>query len=139
VVSPLPPRHAGGGYGNQQGFTLLEVLVAFVILALSLGVILQIFSLTMRTTDSASVRQQALLLAESRLAELSTLNELRSGRDGGRIDARFDWTSQVERFEFPGQDPGLDTLQVPYKIDVWVHWDGNQRLGLTTLRLVTEQ
>ncbi len=139
MISPLHAHRPGEGYGRQRGFTLLEVLVAFVILALSLGVILQIFSLTMRTTDSASARQQALLLAESRLAELSTLNELRSGRDSGRIDERFDWSSRVERFEFPDQDLALDTLQVPYKIDVTVHWGGNQQLSLTTLRLVTEQ
>ncbi|UTW12181.1 type IV pilus modification PilV family protein [Marinobacterium rhizophilum] len=139
MTSPLQARHPGKEYGRQHGFTLLEVLVAFVILALSLGVILQIFSLTMRTTDSASARQQALLLAESRLAELSALNELRPGPDGGRIDERFDWTSRIERFEFPDQDLALDTLQVPYKIDVTVHWDGNQQLSLTTLRLVVEQ
>jgi general secretion pathway protein I len=139
MASSFNARFGGRGAGRQGGFTLLEVLVAFVVLALSLGVILQIFSLTMRTTDSASARQQALLLAESRMAELSAHNELRSGRDQGRIDDRFDWTSKVERFEFPDQDPALESLWVPYKVDVTVHWNGNQELTLTTLRLVNEQ
>jgi general secretion pathway protein I len=124
---------------GQRGFTLLEVLVAFVILALSLGVILHILSLSMRTTDSASAHQQALLLAESRMAELAALNELRSGRDQGRIDDRFDWSSRVERFDFPDQEPAVEFQWVPYRIDVTVHWDPNQELTLTTLRLVNEQ
>nr|WP_067294601.1 type II secretion system protein [Marinobacterium profundum] len=124
---------------GQRGFTLLEVLVAFVILALSLGVILQIFSLTMRTTSSASAQQQALLLAESRLAELASLKELRSGRDQGPIDERFDWSSRIERFTFADQEPTVESLWVPYKIDVTVHWGANQELTLTTLRLVNEQ
>ncbi|ANG63776.1 hypothetical protein A8C75_15700 [Marinobacterium aestuarii] len=139
MASPFNARSCGQGAGRQHGFTLLEVLVAFVILALSLGVILQIFSLTMRTTGSASAQQQALLLAESRLAELSTLNELRSGRDQGPIDERFDWSSRVERFAFPDQELAVESFWVPYKIDVTVHWDGNQELTLTTLRLVNEQ
>lgn len=139
MASPFNARSCGQGGGSQHGFTLLEVLVAFVILALSLGVILQILSLSMRTTDSASAHQQALLLAESRLAELVAPNELRSGRDQGRIDERFDWTSQVERFDFPDQDPVVESPWVPYKIDVTVHWDRNQELTLTTLRLVNEQ
>ncbi len=139
MVSHFNACLCGQRASRQRGFTLLEVLVAFVILALSLGVILQIFSLTMRTTSSASAQQQALLLAESRLAELSSLNELRSGRDQGRIDERFDWSSRIARFEFPDQEPTLESILVPYKIDVTVHWDANQALTLTTLRLVNEQ
>lgn len=124
---------------QDNGFTLLEVLVAFLILSLSLGVILQIFSLTMRTTDSAAARQQALLLAESRMAELGSLNEITPGRDEGRIDDRFRWVSRIDRFDFPEQDEGFDAALVPYRIDVTVEWDRNQALTLSTLRLVNEQ
>jgi len=125
--------------GGQSGFTLLEVLVAFLILSLSLGVILQIFSLTMRTTDSAAVRQQALLLAESRMAEITSLKEISPGHDEGRFDDRFSWESKVDRYDFPDQDEGVDTYLVPYRIDVTVEWDRSQELTLSTLQLVIER
>lgn len=124
---------------RQQGFTLLEVLVAFLILSLALGVVLHIFSLTMRTTDSAATRQQALLLAESRMVALTAPNEISAGRDEGRIDDRFRWVSEIGRFDFPDQDEGLDEFLVPYRIDVTIEWDSNQELTLSTVRLVNEQ
>ncbi|GGO80152.1 hypothetical protein GCM10011348_16220 [Marinobacterium nitratireducens] len=124
---------------RQEGFTLLEVLVAFLILSLALGVILQIFSLAMRTTGSATAKQQALLLAESRMAELTSMQEIGSGRDEGRFDDRFSWVSHIERYEFPDQQVDFETFLVPYRIDVTVEWDRNQELTLSTLRLVNER
>ncbi|NVK40233.1 MAG: type II secretion system protein [Oceanospirillaceae bacterium] len=125
--------------GGEEGFTLLEVLVAFLILSLALGVILQIFSLAMRTTGSATAKQQALLLAESRMAELTALQEVRAGRDEGRFDDRFSWVSDVERYEFPDQEVNFETFLVPYRLDVTVEWDRNQELTISTLRLVNEE
>lgn len=128
------------------GFSLLEVLVAFAILAMMLGVLLQIFSLAVRTTHGVEIREQALLLAESKLAELGAGRTLKTGSWSGRIDDRFTWQSRIERFslaEADLSDSGVsdsrfeEALRVtPYLLTVTVSWPGSDGITLNTIRLV---
>lgn len=126
---------------EQQGFTLLEVLVAFVLLAMMLGVILNLNSRALDTTARASDRQLALMLAQSELDRALAERELSEGFWRGRFeDERFEWELEVSRFEFPDYDPGLDSGSAePYEIKISVNWDRNQNLTLNTLRLVQTQ
>lgn len=130
---------------KQQGFTLLEVLVAFVILAMMLGVIMNLNSLALNTTARASDREQALLLAQSQLDRVLASRELKPGTQSGRFDDdRFQWELQVSRFEFPNR-PVTEALNAPepYEIELSVRWAQNNRQGqsltLRTLRLVRNQ
>jgi len=70
---------------RQRGFTLIEVVVAFAILALSLGALYESFGGSLRRASVASKRDLAALRAESLLAEFQGSNGLlpqpRSGRD----------------------------------------------------------
>lgn len=126
---------------EQRGFTLLEVLVAFVLLAMMLGVILNLNSSAMDTTARASDRQLALMLAQSELDKALAERELREGRWRGRFeDERFEWELVVSRFEFPDDDSGLDRgAPEPFEIVISVNWGRNQSLALNTLRLVQTQ
>ncbi|GAA0691481.1 hypothetical protein GCM10009104_17990 [Marinobacterium maritimum] len=126
---------------KQAGFTLLEVLVAFVLLAMMLGVILNLNSRALDTTARASDRQLALMLAQSELDRTLAERELQQGTRRGRFeDERFEWELEINRFEFPDSDPGLDSgAPEPYEILISVNWDRNQSLTLRTLRLVQTQ
>src|SRR5690349_2571440 len=70
---------------RQRGFTLIEVVVAFAILALSLGALYESFGGSLRRASMASQRDVAALRAESLLAEFRGSGGLapqpRSGRD----------------------------------------------------------
>ena len=70
---------------GAQGFTLIEVVVAFAILALSLGALYEIFGGALRRSGSARQQELAALRAESLLAEFrgsgGLLPQPRSGRD----------------------------------------------------------
>ena len=72
-------------HSRQRGFTLIEVVVAFAILALSLGAIYESFGGSLQRTAIASKRELAALRAESLLAVFRGSNGLlpqpRSGRD----------------------------------------------------------
>lgn len=91
-------RQAGDG-----GFTLLEILVAFVIVALVLGASYQSFS----TGSDAILRTQdrlaALGIAESVMQRVGTEIALEPGRQ--RIDLR-PWQAEIEITRFQPQDQG---------------------------------
>ena len=129
---------------GQTGFSLLEVLVAFVILATSLGIIMQIFTLSARTSRTAEQYQIAALVAESRIAELLALPVIEPGHDNGVVDrgtgsslSTFEWESEVSTFFFPDDPVVTDPVYTPYLIKISVNWGTNraQHFSLSTIRL----
>lgn len=74
---------------RNRGFSLLEVLVAFVILALVLGTLMQIFAGGLRNIGLASEYQQAVLLGQSKLAAVGIELPLREGEFSGEFDPKF--------------------------------------------------
>ncbi|MBR9858452.1 MAG: prepilin-type N-terminal cleavage/methylation domain-containing protein [Gammaproteobacteria bacterium] len=120
---------------SRNGFTLLEVLVAFAVLTVTLGVLFNIFSLAIRTTQTVQDQQKAVLLAESKLAELNAGLTLRPGMERGDFDQRFEWETRVEEFDSRALLDNQSML-IPYRLSVMVNWDENRRFELLTLRLV---
>ena len=126
---------------SERGFTLIEVVVAFVMLALVLSVSLEIFSRGMARTGDLDDRARALVVAQSRLAFAGAEEPLREGVTSGETeDRRFQWTVTVRRAEelatgTDGKAPsGAYAL---YKVDVHVGWRGadarEHAIDLTTL------
>lgn len=119
------------------GFSLLEVLVAFVILALTLSVVMQIFSGGLRNAALADDYSRAVLLAESRLAELSV--QPLEGEARGEFDEKYRWRSTIHPWV---DDAGAGAQPLPVRlmeIEVWVAWGeeggGSREIGLSTLQL----
>jgi general secretion pathway protein I len=141
---PIVEQPAGRrpGQARQAGFTLLEVLVAFVILALVMGVLTRILSLSMRSLETAGHYQQALQLAESQLAEVGArLTARRSEHLQGRLQPPYRWQAEVAPYEFSNQNVLLDSRITPRLIRVTVSWGerASQEVSLTTIRLVEER
>ncbi len=81
-----------------RGFSLLEVLVAFVILALAMTVLMQIFSRGLIGADLAERYSKAALLAESKLAAIGVEEPLKEGTYSGKFDDDFSWQLVVKPF-----------------------------------------
>lgn len=117
--------------------------MAFVVLAMMLGVILNLSSLALDGTSHASDRQIALMLAQSRMAHALADSELVPGRRSGDFEnERFGWELEVRPFEFPEErnEPQLENVgPVPYEVELIVQWEPNNHLTLNTLRLVRER
>lgn len=122
-------RRRGGG------FTLLEVIVAFTILAVALVALMQAFSSGLRGLDAAQVHAGALLHARSKLEEIAAVATLVEGEDAGTFADGFAWTAAVRRHELEAE--ALGSL-VPYEIEVTVTGPGAGAVTLTTLRLAVD-
>jgi general secretion pathway protein I len=84
---------------GEQGFALLEILVAFVVLALGLGAIFVGITIAMRSDAKAQTSRGALRVAQSRLAAAGVIEALVPGHREGRIGNMYTWRQTVSAVE----------------------------------------
>ena len=99
---------------DQSGFTLLEVLVAFAVLAVMIVPILQVFGGGLGSAETARAYSTAVLLARSKLAEVGAGEILMEGEMTGSFEVPgFRWRRTITR----------ETTQVippdPDELDAW--------------------
>lgn len=149
----LPVRKSQGigtlarapGGARQRGYTLIEIIVAFAILALGLTLLLGTLSGATRQVRAAGDAGRAALHAQSLLEEYGNLPQPQH-RDGALEEGRYRWRFDVE----PWRDPSPQTAPSPMDpngarlmhLRLQVEWgDGTpaQRIEATSLRLVLPQ
>ncbi|WP_431267068.1 prepilin-type N-terminal cleavage/methylation domain-containing protein [Dankookia sp. P2] len=112
------------------GFTLLEALVAFAILALALAALLQGTLGGLHATQAAGRTEEALARARSRLAALEA-GPIRAGDQRGDDGGGFAWRTRI----VPAESADGRTL---FAVSVSIAWrDGNtpREVRLQTQRL----
>lgn len=117
----------------DRGFTLLEVIVAFMILSLSLGAIYGALNGQHKAVRLAEKQMQAALIAQSRLDEVTPEKLAANLNESGEEQGGFDW--HVSTVKLPGSV--TDTVD-QYKVTVIVGWEsffGSRQYSLTSLRL----
>ena len=128
------------------GFSLLEVVVGFAILALSLGVLWQVFSMSGRRATGVQETHRAVMLAESKVNELATTGLVARSEESGDFDETYRWLRRVERISAESRSDQAPSMRVPYRVVVEVSWnarapyadsDGakSRSVVLTTVRL----
>lgn len=89
-------RRPGRGItAAEAGFTLIETLVAFAVLALILTVLFGGLSRLMTGGHRAEVLREALQLAQARLDGLGVVEPLVPGESSGHFENGFDWRLRV--------------------------------------------
>ena len=130
----------------QRGYTLIEEMVAFAILALALTLLLGTLSGATRQIRWADDAGRAALHAESLLSQTGVGQVLEPGRTEGNFEnGRYRWTMDVQPWVDPSlvdvppqpEDPGAPRLM---SLELEVQWGSGtarERLHLQSLRLVT--
>jgi general secretion pathway protein I len=130
---------------QAAGFSLLEVLVAFVILALVATALFELFGGALRTASISEEWSRALLVAQSRLTLAASAAPLREATDAGtEDDGRIAWQTVVAPYVIADANPELERQSEfmatrLYRVSVDVRYaggDGKERtLALSTLKL----
>lgn len=127
-----------------RGFSLLEVLVAFVVLSLVATALFRLFAGALRNASAAEEYSRAVLVAESVLDEAAAGTLRESTRSGTAEDGRLQWVVRIGPFDAPGVDPQLEQLSSTLPIRMYrvasevtfASPNGGQRtIALSTIRV----
>jgi prepilin-type N-terminal cleavage/methylation domain-containing protein len=125
---------------GAAGFSLIEVLVALVIVGLALATAAGVFRTGLLGHEVAVGVDAALALADEKIASAGVTEPLRPGRSAGVFGNRFQWQVSIEPYQEKSNtlfDQPSSDLQL-YRIAVTVTWRDGRRerqLALDTLRL----
>ncbi len=130
---------------RNAGFSLIEVLAAFVILALVATALFRLFSGSLNNASAAEEWSRALLLAESQLDIAASAQTLKEGTErGSEAGGRIQWESRVDPYLPPGTSPDLERAAEAlgtrlYRVTTEVKFPGaikgERTLSLTTIKL----
>ncbi len=114
-------RHPVHGLDRTRGFTLLELLLAFLVFALSFATVLEILSGSMRNTVRAREYTEAALTAQSVMDQVGLEIPLQAGYSAGGQSGDYRWDIQLFDYVETGENPysvelaeltGIELLQV---------------------------
>lgn len=120
----------------ERGFSLLEIVVAFTLMALSLAVLMQAFGGGVRLMGNAERLAQAASLAQSQLARVGTEVPLAEGEYQGEWLA-YRWQIKVAPFSLPpplAEHPRWQLFQIDVAVN-WVEASRQRAYRLTTVRV----
>ncbi len=130
---------------TSRGFSLLEVLAAFVILALVATALFRLFSASLNNVSAAEEWSRALLVAESQLEVAAATQPLKALDERGVDETgKVRWTAKVAPYTVPDVDQELDRASDAlsmrlFRVTVEVAFDGadgrERTFSLATMRL----
>ena len=125
-----------------RGFTLLEVIIAFAVLALALTLLLGTLSGSAREVRASADAGRAAMHAQSLLDQVGVGEALRPGsRDGQFEEGRYRWSLSIGRYVDPTRrardtiEPGAPQLLLLSLHVEWGEGGPRERLDLQSLRL----
>lgn len=116
---------------GQQGFTLVEALVAFAILALVLLAALRTAGTGLRAIDAAAANEAAVLAAQSEMDRIVALGQLPAERRGRIEGTPYTW--EVERLPADPSWSQQPLARKPLHVRLTLSWPA--RAGTARIRL----
>jgi general secretion pathway protein I len=126
---------------GSAGFTLLEILVAFVVFAIAFGVVLELLSGSLNQTRRAREHTQAALWAKSLMDGVGVEQKLEEGSDSGEFNKTYSWELSIREFEMPDAPQTPAGLYQPlqlFKVELTVRW-GQREAKFSTLKMAQRE
>jgi general secretion pathway protein I len=147
---------------RARGFTLIELIAAFLVFAIAIGLLMQVLTSAMRQVRQSSDYTMAALWAQSKLDGVGVGERIEAGRSNGRFDDVYSWDLHVQQVDPSAVEPppqlgatvsaanaglgeGIEIAPFDlYQVDLVVSWEsGNGRPPRTahfgTLRAVNPE
>lgn len=83
----------------MRGFTLIEMIAAFLVFAIAIGLLMQVLAGAMRNARQSSDYTMAALWAQSKLDGVGVVERVEEGHTSGRFDDTFAWDLDVKEVD----------------------------------------
>ena len=90
---------------RQAGFSLIEMVAAFLVFAIGIGVLMQILATSMHNTRLSSDYTMAALWAQSKLDVVGVGAPIEEGSWNGRFDDSYSWKLDVHQVDPTSVEP----------------------------------
>ena len=126
---------------RRDGFTLIEILVAISILAISLVVIMQLFSGGLKSSSLSDKYVRAIFHAREKMEEILVLGVISEGELEGDFDDSYRWKTEIILIPSAEEEESklpYDTFDL--KVDViWNEGKKEKRFTVRTLKVVEKE
>lgn len=123
----------------ESGFTLIEIIVALALIGLTISVVIQLFSASLKTVTRSESYVYASIKAESAMRSLLAEDKLKEGgdskvdREGYRVESTI---TEVE--EDRTKDLNYKLLQIDLTCS-WTEGEKNYSIHLSSLKAVNKE
>ena len=122
---------------KENGFTLLEVVVAMAIVGLGVVTVMEVYSMGLRLATRSSEKTETVAIGRQVFDRVLLRREPGDGFETGTLAQGYQWRLNTSTFEVDDA-LSLSTPWVLKEIDLTIS-GGNRQVAMTTLRLVREE
>lgn len=90
---------------RMRGFSLIEMIAAFLVFAIGIAVMMQILTASIRNARMSSDYTMAALWAQSKLDTVGVGERLEEGRSSGRFDDSYGWELDIHQVDPAAVEP----------------------------------
>jgi general secretion pathway protein I len=99
ILSARRNARAMGGARRARGFTLIEMIAAFVVFAIAIGALMQILTMSMNNARRSIDETRAALWAQTLLDNVGIGERVEAGSTSGEFDKIYRWEMHVEQID----------------------------------------
>src|SRR5690349_21416258 len=98
-------RRQPAARARMRGFSLIEMIAAFLVFAIAIGVLMSVLAASIRNTRMSSDYTMAALWAQSKLDVVGVGEPVEEGHSSGRFDDVYSWDLDIKQVDPSAVEP----------------------------------